>query len=222
MQQIEAMAPRYAEEQAADRQEAQPQLRQSRGTCDEPVVDRIAVRMTRLNEVIATDPNLGKDYCIGHSYFTPGSVDASGENFAERWYLRVIQSEIAPLLAEYWFDNPQVAKDRGESRSRAIGYAGGDCHQSDGVSGSREPSVRHAVHAPPPLGPDGRSGSAASRPSRVRDGSARSRTRRERRRRRSTTSGVTRVQPAGATSPLHRVEPHRSLAVASRRLDCRL
>jgi hypothetical protein len=26
--------------------------------------------MTRLNEVIAADPHLGKDYCIGHSYFT--------------------------------------------------------------------------------------------------------------------------------------------------------
>ncbi|MDI9974828.1 hypothetical protein [Rhodococcus sp. IEGM 1307] len=37
---------------------------------DESVVDRIAVRMTRLNEVIAADPHLGKDYCIGHSYFT--------------------------------------------------------------------------------------------------------------------------------------------------------
>ncbi|KXX60992.1 MULTISPECIES: hypothetical protein [unclassified Rhodococcus (in: high G+C Gram-positive bacteria)] len=58
---------------------------------DESVVDRIAVRMTKLNEVIAADPNLGKDYCIGHSYFTPGSVAASGENFSERWYLLVIQ-----------------------------------------------------------------------------------------------------------------------------------
>jgi 5-methylcytosine-specific restriction protein B len=58
---------------------------------NESVVDRIAVRMTRLNEVIEADPNLGKDYCIGHSYFTPGSVAATGEYFSERWCVRVIQ-----------------------------------------------------------------------------------------------------------------------------------
>ncbi|MDV7091053.1 hypothetical protein GXW84_41775 [Rhodococcus sp. IEGM 248] len=54
---------------------------------DESVVDRIAVRMTRLNEVIAADPNLSKDYCIAHSYLTPGSVAATGEYFSERWHL---------------------------------------------------------------------------------------------------------------------------------------
>lgn len=79
---------------------------------DESVVDRIAERMTQLNDVITRDPNLGKDYCIGHSYFTPRAVAEAGESFSEKWFQRVVRFEIAPLLAEYWFDKPQQVQDQ--------------------------------------------------------------------------------------------------------------
>ncbi|MFZ2526307.1 MAG: AAA family ATPase [Rhodococcus sp. (in: high G+C Gram-positive bacteria)] len=79
---------------------------------DDAVVDHIAERMTALNDVIAADPNLGKDYGIGHSYFTPGSVAEAGEHFSEKWFQRVVRFEIAPLLAEYWFDKPQQVQDQ--------------------------------------------------------------------------------------------------------------
>lgn len=79
---------------------------------DATVVDRIAARMAALNEVITADPNLGKDYCIGHSYFTPGSVAETGEHFSEKWFQRVVRFEIAPLLSEYWFDKPQQVQDQ--------------------------------------------------------------------------------------------------------------
>lgn len=79
---------------------------------DESVVHRISTRMAALNDVIGSDTNLGKDYLIGHSYFTPGSKAGVGPTFSERWFLRVVDFQIAPLLAEYWFDNPQQVADQ--------------------------------------------------------------------------------------------------------------
>lgn len=71
------------------------------------LVTLITTRMNALNREIEEDPLLGENYQIGHSYFCP-----KGDNFAElneAWYRDVVQTEIAPLLKEYWFDNPQRA-----------------------------------------------------------------------------------------------------------------
>ena len=67
------------------------------------LVKKIRERMMGLNDQIAGDPrNLGVGFCIGHSYFCPTS-DVSPD---ETWYLDVIDSEIKPLLDEYWVDDP--------------------------------------------------------------------------------------------------------------------
>jgi 5-methylcytosine-specific restriction protein B len=75
-----------------------------------PQLIRLIVdRMTALNNDIGTDPLLGENYQIGHSYFCP-----KGDAFADldnSWYAEIIATEIAPLLHEYWFDNPSRAKD---------------------------------------------------------------------------------------------------------------
>jgi 5-methylcytosine-specific restriction enzyme B len=73
------------------------------------LVELITTRMNALNREIREDPLLGENYQLGHSYFCP-----KGDNFAEldeAWYRGVIQTEIAPLLKEYWFDNAQRADD---------------------------------------------------------------------------------------------------------------
>ncbi|MFC2966846.1 AAA family ATPase [Acidimangrovimonas pyrenivorans] len=59
--------------------------------------------MTELNEEIAADRSLGGQFKIGHSYVTP----APGETIADAkaWFRGVVETEIAPLLEEYWFDN---------------------------------------------------------------------------------------------------------------------
>lgn len=50
------------------------------------------------------------DYQIGHSYFCPRNSIRPDDG----WYRRVIESEIVPLIQEYWFDNEeQVKKQRG-------------------------------------------------------------------------------------------------------------
>lgn len=71
----------------------------------EELVERIVRDMRSLNEVIASDTaNLGPGFSVGHSYFC--SVAENGGATAE-WYRAIVQSEILPLLREYWFDDPK-------------------------------------------------------------------------------------------------------------------
>jgi len=70
------------------------------------LIDKIVEKMQNINREIAEESsNLGKGYCIGHSFFCP---EIKGE-FGEDWYREVIQFEIAPLIREYWFDKPERA-----------------------------------------------------------------------------------------------------------------
>lgn len=85
-----------------------------RGYSD-PVVAQIADRIEHLNDVIANDPNLGAQYRVGHSYFTPRERGDMSSNLTERWYQKVIEYAIRPLLEEHWFDQPDVVDDRLEA-----------------------------------------------------------------------------------------------------------
>ena len=72
------------------------------------MIERIVSRMTALNVEISKDDLLGENYQIGHSFFCP-----KGENFAgldQGWFRAIVETEIAPLLDEYWFDNRQRAE----------------------------------------------------------------------------------------------------------------
>ena len=73
------------------------------------VVDRIVGRMSWLNGVIRAEAaNLGPGFEIGHSFFCPaGTEDGLGLD----WYRAVVETEIAPLLREYWFDDPVRADE---------------------------------------------------------------------------------------------------------------
>ncbi len=62
-----------------------------------------------LNDTIAADPALGRGFRIGHSYFCD---DGSEDDVAQA----IIHFEIAPLLEEYWFDDP----DRAEAEIRRL------------------------------------------------------------------------------------------------------
>lgn len=79
------------------------------------VRDKLIERMLALNEAIATDTtDLGRGYCIGHSFFTPSEKGV----YSETWYEQVIGADILPLLEEYWFDQPErVAQWRGKLAS---------------------------------------------------------------------------------------------------------
>ena len=71
------------------------------GVADE-LVTRIIERMAELNEEIANDPELGRGFRVGHSYFVPTNKEDSRD---ETWYETVVDTQIEPLLKEYWFDS---------------------------------------------------------------------------------------------------------------------
>ena len=67
------------------------------------LVGRISKRMAKLNKAIRDDKELGPGFQIGHSYFVPGNAD----ELSDDWYKRIVDTQIAPLLREYWFDAPE-------------------------------------------------------------------------------------------------------------------
>ena len=68
---------------------------------DPGLVDRIDRNLSALNQRIRDDKDLGQGFEVGHSYFVPE------ETADEQWYLSIVESQIAPLLREYWFDRPE-------------------------------------------------------------------------------------------------------------------
>lgn len=76
---------------------------------DKRLVELIACRMARANDQIRSDPLLGDNFQIGHSFFCPSGEDFSSLDRA--WYEGIVRTEIAPLLKEYWYDNPKRASE---------------------------------------------------------------------------------------------------------------
>ena len=63
--------------------------------------------MDEVNSKIAADTtNLGRGFCIGHSFFcaVPDDDDPDWE-----WFKQIVETEIAPLLREYYFDDEKQA-----------------------------------------------------------------------------------------------------------------
>ncbi len=56
-------------------------------------------RIKELNREIANDKSLGKGFCIGHSYF------CNTTECTDEWMQDVVDFDILPMLAEYWFDD---------------------------------------------------------------------------------------------------------------------
>jgi len=72
----------------------------------EALLNGLITAFQALNETIRHDPSLGAVFCVGHSYF----MHPEAANLAA-WYRRIIALEIAPLLREYWFDDPDKAEE---------------------------------------------------------------------------------------------------------------
>ena len=77
---------------------------------DAALVQAIRSKIDALNDVIADDEMLGPHFKVGHSFVTPTDPQSDGR----AWFAGVVDTEIAPLLREYWFDDrarAQVAID---------------------------------------------------------------------------------------------------------------
>ena len=61
-------------------------------------IDIVIENIKTINQKIASNPSLGKDFEIGHSYFLNKMKDLASMKFVWGY-------EIGPLLSEYFFDN---------------------------------------------------------------------------------------------------------------------
>ena len=69
-------------------------------------------RLSALNQTIATDTLLGPQFRVGHSVVTPSDQDRIDDPVS--WFRQVVETEIGPLLHEYWFDQPGKAGEEKE------------------------------------------------------------------------------------------------------------
>jgi 5-methylcytosine-specific restriction protein B len=69
---------------------------------DSGILIEIEERLIALNKTISEDNTLGHQFRVGHSYVTPpaGALISDGR----QWFRQVVETEIGPLLDEYWFD----------------------------------------------------------------------------------------------------------------------
>lgn len=74
---------------------------------DGDMVDLIRARLMALNDEISADRTLGPQFRVGHSYITP----TEPLDDPKAWFRDVIETEIGPLLDEYWFDAPERATE---------------------------------------------------------------------------------------------------------------
>ena len=75
---------------------------------DEPLVNRIDDSIAAINERIREDKDLGPGFRIGHSYFVPSDDE---DSLDERWFRMIVETQIEPLLYEYWFDRPETVAE---------------------------------------------------------------------------------------------------------------
>ena len=61
-------------------------------------LNKLVDEIKSLNNAIIEDKSLGKGFCIGHSYL------CGAEMCSDKWLQGIVEYDILPMLAEYWFD----------------------------------------------------------------------------------------------------------------------
>ena len=85
----------------------------SKTEIDVKELETIENRMLELNTAIEKDDRLGIQFQVGHSYVTP-AFDSEITD-VEIWFKQVVETEIYPLLEEYWFDDLKKAVQQKEA-----------------------------------------------------------------------------------------------------------
>ena len=80
---------------------------QSKCGIDSEILGEIEKRILALNNDITADAGLGPQFRVGHSYVTP-PMDPIRD--AREWFRQVVDTEIGPLLDEYWFDDLEKSR----------------------------------------------------------------------------------------------------------------
>jgi 5-methylcytosine-specific restriction protein B len=72
---------------------------------NEAICSEIESRMGVLNANITASKSLGSQFRVGHSFITPEAMIHDGW----AWFRMRVETEIGPLLDEYWYDAPEMA-----------------------------------------------------------------------------------------------------------------
>ncbi len=86
---------------------------QSQCGVESEILVEIEMRLLALNRDISADAGLGPQFQVGHSYVTPPFGIPISDT--RKWFRQVVDTEIGPLLDEYWFDaleKSQKARER--------------------------------------------------------------------------------------------------------------
>jgi 5-methylcytosine-specific restriction protein B len=75
---------------------------------DDAICSEIATRINAINADITAAISLGPQFRIGHSYVTPDIEETVHDGRA--WFRAKVETEMGPLLDEYWYDAPEMAK----------------------------------------------------------------------------------------------------------------
>jgi 5-methylcytosine-specific restriction enzyme B len=75
---------------------------------DDLMLTEIKARIEVLNAEITSAISLGPQFRIGHSYVTPDLEETIRDSRV--WFRAKVETEIGPLLDEYWYDAPETAK----------------------------------------------------------------------------------------------------------------
>lgn len=78
--------------------------------------DALVACVGRLNDEIAADEALGAGFVVGHSFLS----GLKAETAAPETLRRIVDFELAPLLREYWFDDPGRAEDWARLLRKAV------------------------------------------------------------------------------------------------------
>lgn len=79
-----------------------------RAGLDPDCIALVRDRISALNLAISGAPSLGPQFRIGHSFVTPEQGERI--NNGREWFRAKVETEIGPLLDEYWFDAVETAK----------------------------------------------------------------------------------------------------------------
>lgn len=90
---------------------------EGRSHIDSSFLTKIEERLNQLNQTIAEDSALGLQFRVGHSVVTPPGDFPIADPL--EWFRTIVETEIGPLLEEYWFDD--IAKARAESEKLTHG-----------------------------------------------------------------------------------------------------
>lgn len=75
---------------------------------EDAILAEIEARIGVLNAEITSAISLGPQFRIGHSYVTPDIDEKIHDSRA--WFRATVETEIGPLLDQYWYDSPETAK----------------------------------------------------------------------------------------------------------------